>query len=39
MPAQKTFKPMKKDHISRFEEDDDAEKALKNQTGNIISQS
>ena len=40
MPAQKTFNPMKKDHICRSEEDDDAEKAeLNNQTGNMISQS
>ena len=40
MPAQKTFNPMKKDHISRFEEDDDADKAeLNNQTGNMNSQS
>ena len=27
MPAQKTFNPMKKDRISRFEEDGDAEKS------------
>ena len=40
MPAQKTFNPMKKDHICRSEEDDDAEKAeLNNQNGNMISQS
>ena len=39
MPAQKTFNPMKTDHIFSFEEDDDAEKAqLNNQTGIMISQ-